>query len=105
MRRTSYPTDLTEAQWGHTPLSERTLFWDLFGKMAAVYGRWKIVGTIDNHHGKWDQAQAQIERTSFELYDLRTDLGEQHNLAAQHPEIAAEMKQRYLAWFREATTP
>lgn len=90
---------------GRTPLPERTLFWDLFGKMAAVHGSWKIVGTIDNHHGKWDQALAQIERTSFELYDLSRDIGEQHNVAAQHPEIAAELKQRYVAWFREATSP
>jgi tRNA pseudouridine55 synthase len=44
--------------------------------MAALHGDWKIVATIDNHHGKWDQAIKQIEQTKFELYNLAADVGE-----------------------------
>ena len=88
---------------GNAPLPDRYLFWDLYGKMAALHGDWKIVGNIDNHHGKWDQALTQIEQTTFELYNLKSDIGEKENVAAQHPEIYRDLKQRYLAWFRAAT--
>ena len=88
---------------GKQPLPDRYLFWDLWGQMGALHGQWKLVGAIENHHGKWDQALAAIESHQFELYDLATDPGEQKNIAQQHPEITSEMKQRYIAWMREAT--
>ncbi|HMC10855.1 MAG TPA: sulfatase-like hydrolase/transferase, partial [Pirellulaceae bacterium] len=88
---------------GTVPLPDRYLFWDLYGKMAALHGDWKIVATIDNHHGKWDQAIKQIEQTKFELYNLAADVGEQHDLADKQPEIYRDLKQRYVAWFRTAT--
>ena len=86
-----------------TPLADRYLFWDLYGKMAALHGDWKIVGTIDNHHGKWDAALAKIDQAKFELYNLAEDLGEKHDLADKHPEKYHDLKQRYMAWFRAAT--
>jgi arylsulfatase A-like enzyme len=88
---------------GREALPDRYLFWDLYGKMAALHGDWKLVGTIDNHHGKWDQAFQQIEQTDFELYDLGSDLSEKNNVAADHPEVYRDLKQRYLAWFKAAT--
>lgn len=30
--------------------------------------------------------------TSIELYNLTNDIGEEHNVAAQHPEIVEKMK-------------
>jgi arylsulfatase A-like enzyme len=88
---------------GREALPNRYLFWDLYGKMAALHGDWKLVGMIDNHHGKWDQALQQIEQTDFELYHLGRDLGEKNNVAADHPDVYRDLKQRYLAWFRAAT--
>jgi arylsulfatase A-like enzyme len=88
---------------GQSPLPDRYLFWDLYGKMAALHGDWKIVATGDNHHGKWDQAIQQIEQTTFELYNLKNDIGEKQNVAEKHPEIYRDLKQRYLTWFRAAT--
>ena len=41
---------------GKAPLPERLLFWDLFGKMAAAKGRWKLVGETPNHHGDFTKA-------------------------------------------------
>jgi arylsulfatase A-like enzyme len=90
---------------GQQPLPDRYLFWDLFGKLAAIHGDWKIVATIDNHHGKWEQAAAKIAETNFELYNLATDPGEKQNVAADHPRIYNDLKQRYLAWFQAATRP
>lgn len=88
---------------GQMPLPDRYLFWDLYGKLAAIHGNWKIVATIDNHHGKWDQALTKIAETNFELYNLGTDPGEKQNLAADHSEIHNDLKRSYLAWFQTAT--
>lgn len=83
-------------------LPDRTLFWDLYGKMAAVDGDWKIVAEIENHHGDFDRAIPAIEAAEFELYNLAEDLGEQKNLAGERPDICRQLKARYLEWFREA---
>jgi arylsulfatase A-like enzyme len=88
---------------GRTAVPDRHLFWDLYGKMAAIHGNWKIVGEIDNHHGKWDRALEQIEQEQFALYDLETDIAEQQDVSGKHPEVYRDLKQRYLAWFRAAT--
>lgn len=37
----------------------------------------------------------------LELYDLATDPYEEHTLAAEHPEIVADLKQQYEKWFDE----
>lgn len=88
---------------GKTQLPDRTLFWDLFGKMAAVHGRWKLVGEIGNHHGKFAAALPRIRAAQFELYDLAADPGERRDLAAAQPAIYQDMKNRYLRWFAAAT--
>lgn len=88
---------------GKEPLPDRYLFWDLFGKMAAVHGRWKLVGEIPNHHGKFAAAVPRIRQTQFELYDLATDLGETKNVAAEQPAVYQELKDRYIRWFVQAT--
>ncbi len=36
-----------------------------------------------------------------ELYDLVNDPGERRNIAAEHPDIVAEMRKGYEAWFRD----
>jgi arylsulfatase A-like enzyme len=33
-----------------------------------------------------------------ELYDIRADIGEQHDLAASKPELAAQLRSRLHAW-------
>jgi arylsulfatase A len=88
---------------GREPLPDRYLFWDLYGKMAAVHGRWKLVGGIDNHHGKFAAAVPKIKAAQFELYDLEADLGEKKDLAAANPDIYRDLKDRYVRWFEQAT--
>ncbi|HEV2392211.1 MAG TPA: arylsulfatase [Verrucomicrobiae bacterium] len=58
------------------------LYWEFHERgfqQAARMGDWKAVRT---------QADAPLE-----LYNLRTDLGEKKNVAAQHPEIVAKFEQ------------
>ena len=40
-----------------------------------------------------------------ELYDLEADPGEKHDIAAANPEIVADLRQRYTAWFADVAAP
>ncbi|HEX4130941.1 MAG TPA: sulfatase-like hydrolase/transferase [Pirellulales bacterium] len=63
---------------------QRDLFWE-FRKYAAVRsGDWKLVRS--QPEGDW------------ELYDLKTDVGEQHNVASQHPEVVKDLAKRFNTW-------
>ena len=60
------------------------LFWDFTG-----YG-----GQVAVRLGKWKAIKTNLKKNPdapLELYDLETDIGEQHNVARQYPKIAAEM--------------
>ena len=37
----------------------------------------------------------------WELYDLKTDYGEKHDIAAEHPEIVKPLEAAYDAWWQE----
>lgn len=50
-------------------------------------GEWKLI-----HH------YYQENPTRFELYDLRTDSAEHHNVLAENPRIASELQQSLLQW-------
>ena len=64
------------------PLHE-SLFWDgAETKTAVRSGDWKLV----NNSGR------------IELFNLRQDIGEKTDLAAQKPEIVAQLSQKFDAW-------
>ncbi len=70
------PTLLGEKQEQHT-----YLYWEFkerTPRQAIRMGDWK--------------GQYFIEHERFELYDLSQDIGEENDLAAQHPEIVAELR-------------
>jgi arylsulfatase A-like enzyme/lysophospholipase L1-like esterase len=47
------------------------------------------------------QADAKPVVPQWELYDLSADPGETKNLAAEHPEVIAELRKAYDAWWAE----
>ena len=62
------------------------LYWEFHergGKQAVRHGDWKAV-RLD--------VQTNPDRP-LELYNLQDDLAEQHDVAAEHPEIVARMQQ------------
>lgn len=61
-----------------------SLWWLHEGHRALRVGDWKLVASRD---GPW------------ELYDLRSDRAEQHDLAAAHPDLVADLARR---WEEEA---
>ncbi len=76
----------------HKQKRHEYLYWEFYergGAQAVRAGRWKLV------RKPW-QADAPVE-----LYDLENDLGEQHNLARQHPEVV----KRLLGYMQEAHRP
>jgi arylsulfatase A-like enzyme len=70
---------------GSMPSPRREIFWEFRGQKAARVGSWKWI----------DSARAKG------LYDLTSDLGEKHDLAAEKPEIAADLEARWNAWHQE----
>jgi arylsulfatase len=61
--------------------SDQLFGWELFGHRGVRRGDWKLV---------WDQAAPADERR-WQLFDLRADPFEQHDLAASNPAKYAEM--------------
>jgi len=77
------------------PIAPRDLFWhyphhqhyQLGGSMpygAIRSGAYRLIEFFDDMH--------------VELYDLRADIGEQHDLAAQEPEKTKDLRNRLHAW-------
>jgi arylsulfatase A-like enzyme len=65
------------------------LYWAFYergGAQAARAGRWKAV--------------QQPTKSAVRLYDLQTDLGEEHDVAAEHPEIVAKLTESMRAAYR-----
>jgi arylsulfatase A-like enzyme len=69
--------------------------------VMSYYRPWKqqrgdvnVVVRRGDWKGIWN-----VERDTFELYDLLTDAGEQDNLAPQQPELLAAMRQHVEAWY------
>lgn len=95
------------------PLVRSTpLFWHFFAassapKVAMRIGDWKLLARLDqgnptrrNHITAEDQRALKIaELDGLELYNLRTDPGEKHDLAQQEPkrleEMASQMRKLY----------
>ena len=60
------------------------LYWEFHeqgGRKALRKGNWKLV----------QYNVLKPEQTTTELYDLSTDIGEEHNVADEHPEIVKEL--------------
>ena len=74
---------------GKTSNVERELFWRIVRpnrlQKAVRSGRWKLL----------------IDGGQFLLFDLKTDLAERHDLAAQRPELVLKLKRRLAEWERD----
>ena len=63
--------------------AERDLFWEHEGNSAVRRGRWKLVR---KHARPW------------ELYDIEADRTELDDVAAEHPDLVADLERAYDAW-------
>jgi arylsulfatase A-like enzyme len=65
---------------------ERVLYWEHIGNAAVRRGRWKLV---------------RETLADWELFDVVADRGETTNLAAEHPDLVAELTQLWEIWALE----
>jgi len=73
---------------GQGVFAERSLFWEHEGNAAVRVGDQKLV--------------RQGMRGAWELFDLKADRTEQHDLAAAQPQAAQRLEQAWLTWARTA---
>ena len=74
--------------FANQPIQRDALFWEHEGNAAVRVGDWKLVRLGRN--GPW------------ELYNLKTDRTELHDLAAAEPARAAELAAKWDAWASRA---
>ena len=65
------------------------LTWRWMAQSAIREGNWKLLRGGEREY----------------LYDLGSDLEEKHNLAAQHPDVAARLRGKLTSWCAELTPP
>ncbi|MCI0459829.1 MAG: sulfatase [Gemmataceae bacterium] len=66
------------------------LFWRFGEQMAMRKGDWKLV---------------RYDTTGIKLYNLKDDIGEKNDLAAQRPELVREMRAEWDRWNSEMVPP
>jgi len=74
------------ALYWHYPL-EKPHFLGGRSSGAIRAGNWKLIEFFEDGR--------------FELYDLKNDIGEKHNLAREYPQKVAELQKRLIDWRRE----
>ncbi len=84
---------------GEYPLPERTVFWELTGKVAVRKGKWKLVGQVEATRGNWQQIVTKLKNANLELYDLGKDISEARNLREKNPAEYAELKKELSRFF------
>ncbi len=70
------------------PIDRDAIYWEHEGNRAVRVGDWKLVAKGPD--GPW------------ELYDLKADRTEQHDLAAKHPDKVKEMVTKWESWAKRA---
>lgn len=112
-------TSLVSFLAGNDLNRKEPLFWHYYRaltrpKVAMRDGRWKLVGFWDGPHmieagssvgRNVNSKSVEIVKTAqlveFELYDMQSDIAEQNNVAAQHPEVMSQLKQAMLKKYAE----
>lgn len=70
--------------------ADRVTGWEVWGRAALRKGNWKLL---------W--VEEPFGNSQWALYDLTTDLAEQHDLAAEKPEIVADLMAEWEKYVEE----
>jgi arylsulfatase A-like enzyme len=86
-----------------TAVPHVTLFWRLGAMMAIRKGEWKLVKMPDQpDEGRPEELS---DLTGAQLYNLKTDIAEQSDAAAAHPEKVRELESEWRGWNRQLNKP
>jgi len=89
---------------GKGSLHRDAIFWHFPGYLGAGSGTWRTTPAGAIRSGDW-KLQEFFEDGRIELYNLREDIGQARNLAAQQPDKVKELHARLLAWRKEINAP
>ena len=103
----NYPLDgasLVPLLRGATSLRREAIYQHFPGYLGNGPGKWRTtpVGLIQA--GDWKLMEF-YEDNRLELYNLKDDIGESKNLAAEQPEKARELQAKLAAWRQEIKAP
>ena len=86
---------------GESPEQERRpLYWHFPGYLGSNENTWRTTPAGAIRNGDWKLIEF-FEDDRRELYNLRTDVGEKHNLAASDPEQLKSLTRMLQEWRRE----
>ena len=80
------------------------LFWHFPGYLGAGGDTWRTTPAGAIRSGDWKLIEF-FEDGRCELYNLRDDLGEKHNLAASQPDQTKVLHEQLVAWRKELAAP
>ena len=93
----SYAPLLTGAK---KDLNRDAIFWHFPGYLGAGPGQWRTTPVGSVRAGDWKLIEF-FEDGKQELYNLKNDIGEDRNLAAENPAQAKELHSKLVAWRKE----
>ncbi len=86
-------------------MPHESLYWRFGRQMALRMGDWKIVkGPPSDEVGPGD-LNGKATTAGAELYNLKEDIGEKHNLAEKNPEKLKELSKAWDKWNTEMIAP
>ncbi len=91
----SYATLLTSN--GKSPLQREALYWHFPGYLGAGGNTWRTTPVGAIRSGDWKLLEF-FEDHHVELYNLKEDVGERHDLAQSQPDKAAELRKKLANW-------
>jgi len=82
----------------------RALFWHFPGYLGAGADQWRTTPAGAMQVGRFKLLEF-FEDQRLELYDLKVDVGQRHDLANEQPQRVAEMHARLIAWRQSIAAP
>jgi arylsulfatase A-like enzyme len=92
---------------GSGALSRESIFWHFPAYLeagAGVPGLWRTTPAGAIRHGDWKLIEF-FEDGRQELYNLRTDIGERHNLADENPDMSDKLHAELVRWRQSVNAP
>jgi arylsulfatase A-like enzyme len=80
-----------------------SLYWRLGGTMAARIGDWKLVRMSDEPLQAGEITLRDL--LAAQLYNLRDDIGEEHDIAATNSVRVREMAMAWMSWNADLPKP
>lgn len=78
-------------------LDRDAIYWHFPGYLGAGPGKWRTTPAGAIRSGDWKLIEF-FENGKQELYDLKDDIGEEHNLAKQNTEKTKQLHDKLVAW-------